>query len=43
VPKKKTEEKKDKKCVTYPQEDFLFTPDGHQKSIFSTSKMKWEH
>jgi hypothetical protein len=34
-----------KKCVTYPQEDFLFTilkgaPKGHQKSIFKTSKVE---
>jgi hypothetical protein len=36
------------KCVAYPQEDFLFTilhgdsgtPEGHQKSIFNTPKVK---
>jgi hypothetical protein len=32
----------EKKCVAYLQEDFLFirTPQGHQKSIFNTSKME---
>jgi hypothetical protein len=31
-----------KKCVAYPQDDFLFTilPEGHQKSILNTPKVK---